>query len=75
MVGIELVKNRITREPFAPEDKMGHRVALECRKLGLLIRPLGDVVVIMPPLSISLPELKKLVEIVHAAVRTVTEKA
>ena len=45
------------------------------RKRYTLIRPLGDVVVIMPPLSISLPELKKLVEIVHAAVRTVTGKA
>ena len=74
MVGIELVKNRITREPFPPEDKMGIRVAQECRKHGLLIRPLGDVVVIMPPLSISLQELKKLVEIFHNAVRTVTGK-
>jgi adenosylmethionine---8-amino-7-oxononanoate aminotransferase len=75
MVGIELVKNRIIREPFAPEDKTGYRVALECRKHGLLVRPLGDVVVIMPPLSISLPELKKVVQIVHDAIAAVTGKA
>lgn len=74
MVGIELVRNRVTREPYPIEDKAGARVAIECRKHGVIIRPLGNVVVLMPPLSISIPELKLLVDTVYNAVRTVTEK-
>jgi adenosylmethionine-8-amino-7-oxononanoate aminotransferase len=73
MAGIELVKNRETKEPYPLEDKMGIRVILECRKKGLIIRPLGNVIVLMPPLSISLRELKRMMEIVYAAIKTVTE--
>jgi adenosylmethionine-8-amino-7-oxononanoate aminotransferase len=75
MVGIELVRNKSTREPYPIEDKVGIRVTQECRKHGLIIRPLGDVLVLMPPLSISQQELKQLVEIVFNAIRTVTGKA
>jgi adenosylmethionine-8-amino-7-oxononanoate transaminase len=75
MVGIELVRNKSTREPYPIEDKLGIRVTQECRKHGLIIRPLGDVLVLMPPLSISQQELKQLVEIVFNAIRTVTGKA
>ncbi|MDA1214205.1 MAG: adenosylmethionine--8-amino-7-oxononanoate transaminase, partial [Planctomycetota bacterium] len=48
MVGIELVANRETKEPFAPPLRMGHQVTLAARKRGVIIRPLGDVVVLMP---------------------------
>jgi adenosylmethionine---8-amino-7-oxononanoate aminotransferase len=60
MVGIELVD-------FPLALRMGHRVALEARRLGAVIRPLGDVVVLMPPLAISEPELCRLVEITAEA--------
>jgi adenosylmethionine-8-amino-7-oxononanoate aminotransferase len=73
MVGIELVKNRLTREPYPPADKIGIKVTLECRKQGLIIRPLGNVIVLMPPLSVSLQELKRMVEIVSSAIKLVTE--
>ena len=46
-----------------PALRMGHRVALEARKRGAIIRPLGDVVVLMPPLAIRKGELRRLVEI------------
>ena len=48
MVGIELVKNRETLEPFDPALRMGHRVTRAARALGLITRPLGDVLVMMP---------------------------
>jgi adenosylmethionine-8-amino-7-oxononanoate aminotransferase len=51
MTGIEMVKNKETREPYAWEDKMGWN-CLSCEQWGF-IRPLGNVIVIMPPLSIS----------------------
>ncbi|HXR31838.1 MAG TPA: adenosylmethionine--8-amino-7-oxononanoate transaminase [Solirubrobacterales bacterium] len=56
MVGIDLGEHD-------PSLRMGHRVTLEARKRGAIIRPLVDVVVLMPPLSISEPELRSLVEI------------
>jgi adenosylmethionine-8-amino-7-oxononanoate aminotransferase len=74
MVGIELVKNRTTKESYAPEEKIGIKVTLACRRQGLIIRPLGNVVVLMPPLSISLRELKRMMQIVGGAIKQVTEK-
>ncbi|MEX0972787.1 MAG: adenosylmethionine--8-amino-7-oxononanoate transaminase [Solirubrobacterales bacterium] len=46
-----------------PALRLGHRVALEARRRGAIVRPLGDVVVLMPPLSISAEELRRLVGI------------
>lgn len=73
MVGIELVKNKETKRPYPLEKKIGIRVIQEARKHGLIIRPLGSVVVLMPPLSISTKQLKKLIEIVYRAIKTVTD--
>lgn len=75
MVGIELVRNRQTREAYGVDDKVGARVTAECRKHGVIIRPLGNVIVLMPPLTISVQDLKKLVDTAFHAVRHVTEKA
>jgi adenosylmethionine-8-amino-7-oxononanoate aminotransferase len=75
MIGIELVKDRATKIAYPPEDKIGARIVLECRKRGLIIRPLGDVIVLMPPLSISLQELKQLVQIVFTSIQFVTESS
>ena len=75
MTGIELVRNRLTKEVFPAADKIGMRVTIECRKQGLIIRPLGNVLVLMPPLSVSAVDLKKMVQTVYAAIKTVTETA
>jgi len=52
---------------------MGHRVILEARKRGVIIRPLGDVVVLMPPLAVSREEIDTLCAVVYESVRAVTE--
>jgi adenosylmethionine-8-amino-7-oxononanoate aminotransferase len=65
MVGIEL-------EQFPLPVRMGHRVTLEARARGAIIRPLGDVVVLMPPLSVSAADLTRLVGITGAAIDAVT---
>jgi adenosylmethionine-8-amino-7-oxononanoate aminotransferase len=72
MVGIELVADRESRQPFAPGLKTGIRVIQEARRHGLIIRPLGDVIVIMPPLSITRDHLEGLLTIVFNAIRHVT---
>jgi adenosylmethionine-8-amino-7-oxononanoate aminotransferase len=71
MVGIELVKDKTTREPYQLESRIGHRVALEARRRGLWIRPLGNVIVLMPPLSTTLAELSRMVSILRDAIRVV----
>jgi adenosylmethionine---8-amino-7-oxononanoate aminotransferase len=54
--------------------RMGHRVTLEARRRGAIVRPLGDVVVLMPPLSISEADLGRLVEITAEAIDTATSQ-
>ncbi len=65
MVGIELVKNKETRAPFPLTARIGHKVAMECRKQGLLIRPIGNVLALIPPLSIVESELRSIISIIQ----------
>ena len=68
MTGIELAE-------FPVADRTGHQVTLAARRAGAIIRPLGDVVVLMPPLSIAESELKRLVQITAAAIDEATASA
>ena len=68
MVGIELVEHPLP-------VRIGQRVTLEARRRGAIVRPLGDVVVLMPPLSISADDLRRLVEITADAIDAATESA
>lgn len=72
MVGIELVKNRFTKEPYPLEMKMGIRVIQEARRRGAILRPLGNVIVLMPPLGILRTQLNELVDQTHHSIRKVT---
>jgi adenosylmethionine---8-amino-7-oxononanoate aminotransferase len=65
MVGIELIER-----PAA--ERLGHRVTLAARRRGAVIRPLGDVVVLMPPLTISEADLRRLVAITAASIAETT---
>jgi adenosylmethionine-8-amino-7-oxononanoate aminotransferase len=73
MVGIELVADRDTARPFPPERHMGARVCHEARGHGVIVRNLGDVVVLMPPLSITSMELELLVDAVARSIVDVCE--
>lgn len=72
MVGIELVKSKKTKRPYKPEEKVGHRVIMEARKRGVIIRPLGDVIVLMPPLAIDDGLLHRLLDVTAESIRAVT---
>lgn len=74
VAGIELVKDKNTREPFPAKSRVGYRACLSMRDSGVILRPLGDVVVIMPPLSIRESELKKIVEAAYKGIREMTER-
>jgi len=72
MAAIELVENRATRNPYPLEARMGHRVTREARRHGLLLRPLGHIMVLLPPLSTDATTLARMVAILHRAITTVT---
>jgi adenosylmethionine-8-amino-7-oxononanoate aminotransferase len=61
MIGIDLGAHD-------PEMRLGHRVTLEARERGALVRPLSEVIVLMPPLSISEAELEELLDITAASI-------
>lgn len=69
IAGVELVEDPSRKTPFPPGRRMGHRVAVEARRRGAILRPLGDVIVLMPPLSITERELERLVGIAVEATR------
>lgn len=71
MVGLELVAERATATPFPADAVTGARVCAAARRHGVLLRPLGDVLVLMPPLSVTLEEIDHLVAAVEHAVREV----
>ena len=72
MVGIELVLDKKTGEPYPPGVRVGYRVAAAARTRGLMIRPIGNVLVLMPPLSTSKEELKRMVELLKDSIKTLT---
>ena len=67
--GIELVKDKDTKEPFEAGDRIGHKVVLNARERGVIIRPLGDVIVIMPPLVIDESTLETLMSAIYDSVK------
>jgi adenosylmethionine-8-amino-7-oxononanoate aminotransferase len=73
MVGIELAQDKSNRQSYPPELRIGHRVILEARKHSVMIRPLGDIIILMPPLSISDAELATLLDVTYDCIRRVTE--
>lgn len=70
MVSIELVQNKATREPIPLQARMGHHVTMEARRRGLLLRPLGNIIVLLPPLSATREELSRMVEILTSSIHT-----
>jgi adenosylmethionine-8-amino-7-oxononanoate aminotransferase len=75
MAGVELVEDRATKRPFPPERRVGAHVCRLCREQGVLLRPLGDVVVVMPPLAIDLSLLDRLGAALYNSVRAVADSA
>ena len=72
MAGVELVKGKDTKEPYAWEEKMGWKAAYHARGNGVFLRPLGNVIVIMPPLSISMENLTQMLKVIKEAIIAVT---
>jgi adenosylmethionine-8-amino-7-oxononanoate aminotransferase len=74
MVGIELMEDAQRRIAYDSTRTMGHQVIRRARDRGVIIRPLGDVIILMPPLSIGADELKLLLDVTYDCIREVTER-
>ncbi|GAB6099347.1 adenosylmethionine--8-amino-7-oxononanoate transaminase [Halanaerocella petrolearia] len=73
MVGIELVEDKETKEPYPWQEKIGVQVCMKARDKGMIIRPLGNVVVFMPPLCSTQDELIEMLDIIYGCIAEITE--
>ena len=69
--GVELVADRASRAPFPAAARTGAKVCRAARERGVFLRPLGDVIVLMPPLTVESAEITCLVDAVEHGIRTV----
>ncbi|MER3416575.1 MAG: adenosylmethionine--8-amino-7-oxononanoate transaminase [Gemmataceae bacterium] len=74
IAGIELVADKATRHPYPPEQQMGWQVCHAARARGVLLRPLGDVVVLFPAPAMPEHLLDWLCDVTYNAIEEVTEK-
>lgn len=72
MAGIELVRDRQTKAPYPWQGKVGARVCQEVREHGVILRPLGNVIVLLPPLSMTIEELERLLDVTYGVIGKVT---
>ncbi|MEE9524064.1 MAG: aminotransferase class III-fold pyridoxal phosphate-dependent enzyme, partial [Thermodesulfovibrionales bacterium] len=73
MGAVEVVKDKGTKEEYPWEEKMGWQVVFRARDKGLFLRPLGNVIVIMPPLAISEENLARMLKIISESIKEITE--
>lgn len=71
MAGVELVEDKASKRPFLPAARMGAQVCRRLRDRGLLLRPLGDTIVILPPPAMDPPLLDHLCELLYNALAEV----
>jgi adenosylmethionine-8-amino-7-oxononanoate aminotransferase len=75
MIGIEIVQDKSARKEYPWEWAMGHAVCMKARELGLIIRPLGNVVVFMPPLASTVEDIETMLDIIYRSIEIVTNKS
>ena len=73
MIGIELVRDRDGMVPFDAKLRLGHEVTLAARRRGVILRPLGDVVVLMPAPAMPLNLVNRLCDVAFECLNEVTK--
>jgi lysine--8-amino-7-oxononanoate aminotransferase len=72
MIGIELVRDKETKEPYPWEEAIGVKVCRRARDLGLITRPLDNVITFLPPLAVRMEETTEMLGILYQAIAEVT---
>ena len=73
IAGVELVRDWRTREPFDLPERAGIRVCEAMARRGVLTRPIGNVIVLMPPYCTTQQQLRRMVEALHVSIAEVTQ--
>jgi len=73
MAGIELVEDKESKKPYEAGLKMGWKVADKALENEVMLRPLGNVVVLMPPIGIPMEDLEKLMKVTFQSIKEATE--
>ena len=68
MMGIEFVSDKKTKETFADEIAIGMRVSLEAQARGLIVRPLGNMIVLSPPLILNEEQIREISDILRMSI-------
>lgn len=69
IVAIELVKNKLTREPYPWQERRGLRVYQYALSKGVLLRPLGNVIYFMPPYVINEDEIQLMANVAWGGIQ------
>jgi adenosylmethionine-8-amino-7-oxononanoate aminotransferase len=75
VAGVELVRDKETKEAYALEEKVGAQVCKEALNRGVMLRPIVNTIVLIPPLQISISELDQLLNVVYPSIETVTSRS
>ena len=67
IAALEIVKNKGTKENFDPYGKVGKQIAEICQKNGLIVRAIGDVIALCPPLIITEEQVDEMFDILEAS--------
>jgi adenosylmethionine-8-amino-7-oxononanoate aminotransferase len=73
MIGIEFVSDRDSRDMFDESVKIGDRVSAAAQQRGLIVRPLGNMAILSPPLILSKAEIAEIVAILRDSISAVTD--
>lgn len=72
IAGVEIVKDKGTKKLFPYNEQIGWKIVKLARKYGVWLRPLGDIIVIMPPLVISEENLERLIKVIKDCIIEIT---
>ena len=75
LVGIELVKDRVTQQAFPSSQRIGHQVTLAARRRGAIIRPIGDAVTLIPAPAMPSELVQRLCRVVVESIAEATKTA
>jgi len=73
IAGVELVKDKSSKEPLKWEERIGVRAAMEAKARGLIVRPLGNVMVLFPAPATPMDDILKMARILYESIAEVTE--
>lgn len=74
LAGIELVADKASKTPFAPELLMAGGICQQARKYGLIVRNIGDVIIFMPPLAATVTDIDSMLNRLTMAMTEVFAK-